>query len=176
MTASPRVPISSSPRLVKPKASPRRLPPLIPAAQIERETADCLRLGLDRSLRKQFVPPPGGRMLGPSLSKLAATVGPYTSEQRENAVHIESTARYTLANEAAHEALRLKARTRTSDVFFVEAAEAREAAVAARAAKMLALDSARKEKAREGTRAALDSYYARLSPRHKGERGVWCPP
>ena len=88
-------------------------------------------------MRKQFVPPPGGRMLGPSLSKLAATVGPYTSEQRENAVHIESTARYTLANEAAHEALRLKARTRTSDVFFVEAAEAREAAAAARAAKVL---------------------------------------
>ena len=175
MTASPRVPISSSPRLVKPKASPR-LPPLIPAAQIERETADCLRPGLDRSLRKQFVPPPGGRMLGPSLCKLAATVGPYTSEQRENAVEIEGALLYTLANEAANKALRLKAQTRTSDVFFVEAAQAREAAVAARAAKVLALDSARKEKARESSRLALDAYYARLSPRHKGGRGVWCPP
>ena len=160
----------ASPRLLT-NASPRRLPPL-PADQIERESAACLRPGLDRAIRSEFVEALqlGTTQLGPSLAKVTGTLGRYTSEQRENTLLLAEDEVMLLARERKLEALRLKARTRHSDIFHVEAQRARASEAAARAARLTQKAAAERQRKRERSRANLDvllrrGMNAQLSPR-----------
>ena len=156
--------------------TPRRLAPLtvIPPVDPER-TAQLMRprdpVQRPKPLRERpsrfTVPPsprdattPRSRDLGPSMALRASTLGPLTSEYRENELHITGAQRQALVQAQHATAKQLKERGLGTDVFFVEASEAREAAFAARAAAKAASLAASEQTARARREAALAAHMA----------------
>lgn len=139
-------------------ASPRRLPPL-PAEQAERERQafHLKRPGLDRLLRSQLPSPPcKGGLMGPSKAMITGTVGPLTTESRENALQMSSAEVYAWALENHNHAARNKSLTLQSDIFHVEATSARIASTNARANRNAERTMAARQRAKERSSAALD--------------------
>ena len=164
----------ASPRLIKSTASPRRLPPL----QLERETAALLRPGLDRTLRSQFADQLKATGLSPSRAMITSTIGPLTSEQRENNLQLTPTEIAAQAHASHTAALKLKVLTRQSDIFHVEATAANKAAIAARANKRAQKELEGRQRARDRSMAALDAKFRRGLFQGKVQPGAlpWVPP
>ena len=163
----------TSPRA--PNASPRRLPSL-PAAQIERERKafELKRPGMDRVLRLQLPSPPcKGGLVGPSRAAITGTIGPYTTEQRENALQLTGGEIAAWAEVGAVEAARLKKLTLASDIFHVEATAARIAAANRKAIRNAARTVAARERQQERTSAAINIRVRQGMPQYEKKR--WRP-
>ena len=152
------------------------LPPLMPhrvLAQIDRDSK-CLRqrdpVARPRPLRERpsrfTIPPapPSARSrpentLGPSRALRDATLQPLTSEWRENGKPASDVEIHKLALESQAAAAKLKARTLTSDIFFVEANASFEAASARSVVAKAAREAAQKERALARPREALATFH-----------------
>ena len=163
----------TSPRA--PNASPRRLPSL-PAAQIERERKafELKRPGMDRGLRLLLPSPPcKGGLVGPSRAAITGTIGPYTTEQRENALQLTGDEIAAWAEVGAVEAARLKKLTLASDIFHVEATAARIAAANRKAVRNAARTVVARERQQERTSAAINIRVRQGMPQYEKKR--WRP-
>ena len=157
----------SSPRASN--ASPRKLPPL--AAD---QLFQLKRPGLDRLLRTQLPSPPcKGGLVGPSKAMITGTIGPYTTESRENALQMSGEELSAWAGEGAVKAAQLKKLTLASDIFHVEATEARIAAANRKANRNAARTVAARERKQERTSAAIDVRVRQGMPQYEKRR--WRP-
>lgn len=142
-------------------------------AQIDRDSK-CLRqkdpAARPRPLRERpsrFAIPPAplsarsrpASMLGPSRALRSATLQPLTSEWRENGKPASDSEIHKLASESQAAAARLKARTLTSDIFFVEAKASFEAASARSVVTKAAREAAQKERTLGRPREALATFH-----------------
>ena len=156
-------------------ASPRRLPSL-PADQIQRERQafHLKRPGLDRLLRSQLPSPPcKGGLMGPSKAMITGTIGPYTTEQRENALLLSGEEIAAWAEVQNVQAARNKKLTLVSDIFHVEATAARIATANRKAHRNAARTVAARERQQDRTSAALDIRVRQGMPQYEKRR--WRP-
>tara|TARA_B100000767_G_C19520565_1_gene432300 strand:+ start:206 stop:589 length:384 start_codon:yes stop_codon:yes gene_type:complete len=111
--------------------------------------------------------------MGPSKAMITGTIGPYTTEQRENALLLSGQEIAAWAEEQHVEAARLKKLTLASDIFHVEATASRIATANRKANRNAARTVAARERQQERTSAAINVRVRQGMPQYEKRR--WRP-
>jgi hypothetical protein len=104
---------------------------------------------------------------------ITGTIGPYTTEQRENALQLTGGEISAWAEVGQVEAARLKKLTLASDIFHVEATAARIATANRKAIRNAARTVAARERQQERTSAAINIRVRQGMPQYEKKR--WRP-